>query len=38
MTADGRTFIVTDNDGVDENYGETVFLDLGQALAHVGGR
>ena len=25
----GRVYVVTDNDGVDENYGETVFLDLG---------
>ena len=28
VTIDGRTFIVTDNDGVDENYGETVFVEL----------
>jgi DNA-binding beta-propeller fold protein YncE len=26
---DGRLYLVTDNDGVDENYGETVFLGLG---------
>ena len=25
LTRDGRVFLVTDNDGVDENYGETVF-------------
>jgi hypothetical protein len=29
VTADGRVLVVTDNDAVDENYGETVFLDLG---------
>ena len=27
--ATGEVFVVTDNDGVDENYGETVFLSLG---------
>ena len=27
-TADGRRWMVTDNDGVDENYGETVFTRL----------
>lgn len=26
---DGRVYVVTDNDGVDDNYGETIFLDLG---------
>jgi hypothetical protein len=30
VTADERVFLVTDNDGVDENYGETVFLRLGR--------
>ena len=25
VTADGRAYLVTDNDGVEENYGETVF-------------
>ena len=25
LTTDGRLLAVTDNDGVDENYGETVF-------------
>ncbi len=29
VTPDGRLFVVTDNDGVDENLGETVFLGLG---------
>ena len=29
LTADGTVYIATDNDGVDENYGETVFVDLG---------
>ena len=28
VTADGHTYVVTDNDGVDENYGETIFLRL----------
>ncbi len=30
VTSDDRVHIVTDNDGVDENYGETVFLGLGR--------
>ena len=30
VTADGHTYLVTDNDGVDENYGETVLLRLGR--------
>jgi hypothetical protein len=30
VTADGRTFVVTDNDGVDGWSGETWFLSLGQ--------
>ena len=30
VTVDRRTFVVTDNDGVDENYGETLFLELGR--------
>lgn len=29
VAADGEVFVVTDNDGVDANYGETIFLDLG---------
>lgn len=29
VAADGQVYLVTDNDGVDENYGETVFLRLG---------
>jgi DNA-binding beta-propeller fold protein YncE len=33
VTAAGRAFLVTDNDGVDENYGETVFLRLGSRWA-----
>ena len=28
VTADQRTYLVTDNDGVDENYGETIFVPL----------
>ena len=28
LTRDRRVFLVTDNDGVDENYGETIFLEL----------
>jgi hypothetical protein len=30
VTADGRLFLATDNDGVDENYGETLFFSLGR--------
>jgi hypothetical protein len=29
ITADERVFLATDNDGVDENYGETLFFSLG---------
>ena len=29
VTADGQVYIVTDNDGVDDSTGETVFLNLG---------
>ena len=29
VTADGRLFLATDNDGVDDNYGETLFFRLG---------
>lgn len=29
VAADGQVYLVTDNDGVDENYGETVFVRLG---------
>ncbi len=29
LTKDGRLYLATDNDGVDENYGETLFLGLG---------
>jgi hypothetical protein len=29
VTKDGRLYLATDNDGVDENYGETLFLGLG---------
>ena len=32
VAADGAVYAVTDNDGVDENYGETVFLRLGHWL------
>lgn len=31
-TADGRVYVVTDNDGVDDSTGETQFLNLGKAL------
>jgi len=30
VAVDGQVFLATDNDGVDENYGETIFLELGQ--------
>lgn len=30
VTVDRHVYVVTDNDGVDENYGETIFLDLGR--------
>jgi hypothetical protein len=33
MAADGRAYVVTDNDGVDEATGETVFLDLGTSIS-----
>jgi len=36
LTADGRVLMVTDNDGVDENYGETLFVDLGDATEALG--
>ena len=29
ITSDGTVYLATDNDGVDENYGETVFISLG---------
>ncbi|MEX1295065.1 MAG: esterase-like activity of phytase family protein, partial [Candidatus Limnocylindrales bacterium] len=29
VSADGTVYLATDNDGVDENYGETVFIRLG---------
>lgn len=29
VTADGTVYLATDNDGLDENYGETLFFDLG---------
>jgi hypothetical protein len=34
--ADGQVYIVTDNDGVDEATGETLFLNLGNWLAAFG--
>jgi Esterase-like activity of phytase len=37
VSADGQAYLVTDNDGVDENYGETVFLRLGPAEDAFGG-
>jgi Esterase-like activity of phytase len=33
ISADRRVFLATDNDGVDENYGETLFFDLGSRRA-----
>ncbi len=36
LTADGRIFLATDNDGVDENYGETLFFGLGSVEAAFG--
>jgi len=30
LTKDGRVFLATDNDGLDENYGETLFFELGE--------
>ncbi|NLT07013.1 MAG: esterase-like activity of phytase family protein, partial [Solirubrobacterales bacterium] len=30
ITTDRRVFLATDNDGVDENYGETLFVPLGR--------
>ena len=30
LTKDGRLFLATDNDGVDENFGETLFFRLGR--------
>ncbi|SDT65188.1 esterase-like activity of phytase family protein [Actinoplanes derwentensis] len=32
VAGDGRTYAVTDNDGIDDATGETVFLDLGRLL------
>ena len=37
ITADDRVFLATDNDGVDENYGETLFFSLGSLDAAFGG-
>lgn len=31
LTTDGRLFLATDNDGVDENYGETLFFALDES-------
>lgn len=30
ITADRRVFLATDNDGVEDNYGETLFFDIGK--------
>jgi Esterase-like activity of phytase len=30
ITPEGRVFLATDNDGVDENYGETLFFEVGR--------
>jgi hypothetical protein len=30
VAADGQTYVVTDNDGVDDATGETIFLRLGE--------
>ena len=32
VAGNGRTYAVTDNDGLDDATGETVFLDLGRLL------
>lgn len=37
ISAHGQVYLATDNDGVDENYGETLFLDLGTAERLLGG-
>jgi hypothetical protein len=33
VTADGRLFLATDNDGVEDNYGETLFFSIARAPA-----
>lgn len=38
VTADGDMFIVTDNDGLDDALGQTVFLDLGDWTRALSGR
>jgi len=37
VAGNGRLYVVTDNDGLDDANGETVFLDLGPATAALGG-
>ncbi len=37
ISARGQVYLATDNDGVEENYGETLFLDLGTAERLLGG-
>lgn len=37
VTAGGELFLATDNDGVDENYGETLFFGLGVLETVFGG-
>lgn len=37
VAGNGRLYVVTDNDGLDDANGETVFLDLGPAGAALGG-
>ena len=37
VTRDGRVFAATDNDGLDENYGETLFFSLGDWRSAVSG-
>ena len=36
ISAHGETFIVTDNDGVDDSTGETQFLNLGRLFHDAG--
>lgn len=36
ITPEGRVFLATDNDGADENYGETLFFEVGRYSARRG--
>jgi hypothetical protein len=37
LTADGQVWLSTDNDGVDENYGETLLFSIGSVTGALGG-